>query len=178
MHAFINAVPIKAIITKANNNIKISLNTILYCNDVLTVSYLSKAIIEENDICNNISLIINQNITKNINVTITPSKFVNIVINKKVSDNKVEKETAFNYTYEITNYGNTIAENVVLSDQLPQDFLINRIDLLSKEETKELEKSTYSLNNNNLSVFNQTHQLNINAQESVIINVYGMIKKP
>ncbi len=38
------------------------------------------------------------------------------------------------------NNGNSLAENVVLTDQLPQDFLINKIELLSNKEITELEK--------------------------------------
>lgn len=75
------------------------------------------------------------------------------------------------------NNGNSLAENVVLTDQLPQDFLINKIELLSNKEITELEKNSYSVNGNNITVFNQNFSLDIKAKEKIEINIYGMIKK-
>lgn len=75
------------------------------------------------------------------------------------------------------NNGNSLAENVVLTDQLPQDFLINKIELLSNKETTELEKNSYSVNGNNITIFNQNFSLDIKAKEKIEINIYGMIKK-
>lgn len=75
------------------------------------------------------------------------------------------------------NNGNSLAENVVLTDQLPQDFLINKIELLSNKEITELEKNSYSVNGNNITIFNQNFSLDIKANEKIEINIYGMIKK-
>lgn len=75
------------------------------------------------------------------------------------------------------NNGNSLAENVVLTDQLPQDFLINKIELLSNKGIAELEKNSYSVNGNNITVFNQNFSLDIKAKEKIEINIYGMIKK-
>lgn len=75
------------------------------------------------------------------------------------------------------NNGNSLAENVVLTDQLPQDFLINKIELLSNNEITELEKNSYSVNGNNITIFNQNFSLDIKAKEKIEIKIYGMIKK-
>ena len=50
--------------------------------------------------------------------------------------------------------------------------LSNCIDAIT-----ELEKNSYSVNGNNITIFNQNFSLDIKAKEKIEINIYGMIKK-
>lgn len=173
--AFINQNDVNINFSKSTNNLKLTLNNIIYPNDVLIISYVIKPNIENEVIMSSINVSSN-NITNSNSITLYPKKYANIVINKKLSSEKINKNENFNIYYEITNNGNIEAKNVIITDQLPQDFSLSKICLNKEGIESVLDKNYYSLNNNNINIFNQNYSLQINPNETVTLYIYGVIK--
>lgn len=173
--AFINQNDVNANFTKSANNIKFTFNNIIYPKDVLIISYLIKPNIENEIIKSTIS-ISSANITNSKSIEFKPKKYADITINKKISNEKIVKNENFNIYYEIINNGNIEAKNLILTDQLPQDFSLLKICLNKEDIESVLDKNYYTLNNNTISIFNQNYSLLINPNETVTIYIYGVIK--
>lgn len=173
--AFINQNDVNVNFTKSANNIKFTFNNIIYPKDVLIISYLIKPNIE-NEIIKSTITVSSTNITNSKTIELKPKKYANISINKKISDEKIVKNENFNIYYEIINNGNIEAKNLILTDQLPQDFSLLKICLNKEGIESVLDKNYYTLNNNTISIFNQNYSLLINPNETVTLYIYGVIK--
>lgn len=173
--AFINQNDINVNFTKSTNNIKFIFNNIIYPKDVLIISYLLKSNIE-NEIIKSTITVSSTNLTNSKTIELKPKKYANISINKKISDEKLMKNENFDICYEIKNTGNIEARNLILTDQLPQDFSLLKICLNKEGIESVLDKNYYILSNNTINIFNQNYSLLINPNETVTVNIYGVIK--
>lgn len=173
--AFINQNDVNINFSKSSNNLKLVLNNIIYPNNVLVISYLIKPNIE-NEVIESFITVSSNNITNSKSIILNPKKYANIIINKKISSEIINKNENFNINYEITNNGNIEAKNFIITDQLPQDFSLLKICLNKEGIENILDKNYYSLNNNNINIFNQNYSLQINPNETVTLYIYGVIK--
>lgn len=173
--AFINQNDVNINFSKSSNNLKLVLNNIIYPNNVLVISYLIKPNIE-NEVIESFITVLSNNITNSKSIILNPKKYANIIINKKISSEIINKNENFNINYEITNNGNIEAKSFIITDQLPQDFSLLKICLNKEGIENILDKNYYSLNNNNINIFNQNYSLQINPNETVTLYIYGVIK--
>lgn len=173
--AFINQNDVNINFSKSSNNLKLVLNNIIYPNNVLVISYLIKPNIE-NEVIESFITVSSNNITNSKSIILNPKKYANIIINKKISSEIINKNENFNINYEITNNGNIEAKSFIITDQLPQDFSLLKICLNKEGIENILDKNYYSLNNNNINIFNQNYSLQINPNETVTLYIYGVIK--
>ncbi|MBQ7579014.1 MAG: DUF11 domain-containing protein [Clostridia bacterium] len=104
-------------------------------------------------------------VSANASATITAKEFANVMVTKSASENDVNVGESFSYTFTLTNSGNTDANDVSLTDALPENFVITSITSTTDDVVTNWTTSDYSLDTstNTLSLPSET-----TAQELIV----------
>jgi len=102
--------------------------------------------------------------TGELSYTLAKAEYANIDVLKEVSTPNIVVNQPFTYTLTLTNSGNQEATGVVLTDVLPEGFVINTIRSMT-------EGSTTTYTTSNYSVDPATNTLTLPSTEEVVITV-------
>ena len=173
---FINSKQIEPNITKNNNSFKLTFPFPILPRDNLFIIYLLK--VKENilEITNNITINATPQINKTISKTIHKTLLPNILVTKKIDPLQINKDEKLNIMYIIENQGEIIANKVTITDQLPQDFIITKVETEGLD-FNEIKTNEFSLTNtNSITIPNQNRHINIERGSKVILRIIGQIK--
>ncbi len=172
LYIYLNGQKINPLITK-NNNLKMVINNIILPKETIYILYFLKA--KVNKELSNIITISTSQLSKTINNTLYPLLAPNIIINKNIIPSKIVKDEVITINYEIKNIGETLANNITITDQLPQDFNIIKIEVLGLDY-KEIKNNEYTVTNNIITIPNNLLNINIEKEQSIILKIIGQIK--
>lgn len=89
------------------------------------------------------------NVTPSPTATITPEDYADLSLCKQADKDTVVSGDTLTYTMTLTNTGNSPAQNVVLTDTLPQGFQVNQVSLVQNGVTTVVPPSDYTISSNN-----------------------------
>jgi len=114
-------------------------------------------------------------VSSSSSATITLEEYAKLSISKTSSTETITIGNPFNYIFTITNSGNCNATNVVLTDELNENFSINSITV-SGDTTTIYSPSEYTYENGTLTLPNDTGPvINVGAGETLVITINGTI---
>lgn len=119
-------------------------------------------------------------------VTVTPSPTATINIDnyaqlsvvKQGDKQTISSGETLTYTFTISNSGNEPANNVTLTDSLPQNFSISQVELISGSSTTIYQPSEYDLDTatNTITLPNATGApISVPAAGNVLIQISGVV---
>lgn len=138
-----------------DNSVVFQLTSPLSSGDIANIIYNATAAddISLTSITNTAQVTANGGSASGTPVTVTPSptatinaaNYAQLSITKQSDKTTISSGDTLTYTFNITNSGNEIANNVVLTDTLPENFAINQISLTSSGTTIIYQSSEYDL---------------------------------
>ena len=84
--------------------------------------------------------------------TLTEASYAHIVATKSGSAESVTTGESFTYSIDLTNTGNIDATGIVVTDNLPSDFVLSSINMIQNGTTTTLDATDYSLEGNLLTI--------------------------
>ena len=84
--------------------------------------------------------------------TLTEASYAHIVVAKSGSSESVTTGESFTYTVNLTNTGNIDATGIVVTDNLPTDFVLGSVDMIQNGITTTLEATDYTLEDGLLTI--------------------------
>ncbi len=117
-------------------------------------------------------------VTPSPTFTITLEEFANLSINKTVSTAEITQNVPFTYSLDIENSGNTTATGVVVTDVLPENFVISSITYTKGGVTQTLSSSDYSVDESTNTLIipaGSTLSISVDPNEEVNISITGSI---
>lgn len=107
--------------------------------------------------------------------TITSESFARIEIVKSQSTSTPSIGEDFFYTLSLTNSGNIDATDILITDNLPNEFDLTSVELTQNGITTTLSPTDYTYENNILTIPSDTSSLNITipAGESIFVTING-----
>jgi len=148
---------------------------------ILYVARVSDSVgIDETEIVNSASISARGGSPTGEVISVTPSPtasivredYANISIVKSVSSDTVSAGVPFSYTLTLENDGNLPATDIVVTDVLPEGFVINSITSTTNGVTTTYDASTYSVDaQNTLTLPTSGPQISVPASESGVPGV-------
>ena len=117
-------------------------------------------------------------VTPDPSATITKEQYASLNIIKSASQQSIMSGDDLTYSFTISNTGNIIAENVVLTDVLPSSFTINSITLDNNGTIVNYDPSQYDLNTttNLLTLPNASGTpISINPNTQALLTINGTV---
>ena len=103
----------------------------------------------------------NETVSATASSTITAASFARVVVVKSQSSENPVIGEDFSYTLNLTNTGNLDATSVLVTDELPENFSLESVDMINGGITTTLDPADYSYENNLLTIPANTSTLEL-----------------
>lgn len=113
-----------------------------------------------------------------VSATVNVTNYAQLFISKQSDKDTITSGDSLTYTFTINNTGNQQANNVVLTDKLPENFTINQISVTSGGNTTIYQPSEYNLDSatNTLTLPNSSGTaISVPANSSATVQITGTV---
>ncbi len=186
---------ITQIIPSATNPLTFVLTQPLAAGDTAVVSYVAKANsslpTSVTEITNTVTIFGREQsnlgnqifVTPNPSVTLPIEDFAQVEMLKEISSTEIASGEPFSYTITLSNSGNVDANNIIITDTLPEGFVISDISSLTNGQTTTFDAADYNVDTttNTLTLpANSTKQIGVSAKVdgvrgTTVVTIAGVI---